>query len=204
MSFILLIEGGTSSGKSTLADFLSISSFQKQATVSLIKQDNYYKDLSHLTEKQIDSYNFDSPDAINIQQFSHDMKKLAKGKRIKKRHYDFKEHRNYTTNEWINPAEIIIGEGLFVFNAEIDNAIRIFIDMDDDIRLIRRLQRDKRERGISTQKTIEHYLDTVKPMHEKYIRPAKKQADIILSKLNGKNVKEIATILIEQLKGNIL
>jgi uridine kinase len=202
MSFILLIEGGTSSGKSTLADYLSLN-LRSRSTVSLLKQDNYYKDLSCLTGKEIESYNFDSPCAINLLQFADDLKKLADGTRIKKRIYSFKNHCSHISDEWIEPAEIVIGEGLFVFNVEIDNAVRIFIDIDDDIRFIRRMQRDMVERAIPYQKTIEHYLHTVKPMHEKYIKPSKKDADILLSDSGESTIEEIAGNLIYKLKGYI-
>jgi len=202
MSVIVLIEGGTSSGKSTLADFLC-HNLRKRSTVSLIKQDDYYKDLGSLSEEEIETYNFDTPEAIDLKQFSTDLNKLANGEKIQRRSYNFKEHRNYLLNEWIEPSEIIIGEGLFVFNADIESAIRVFIDIDDDIRLIRRLQRDKGERGIPSQKTIEHYLNTVKPMHEKYIKPLKEQADILLSDLGEKPVEKIAETLIDKLKGYI-
>ena len=196
MNFILLIEGGTSSGKSTLSQKLH-TSLKANFSVSLLKQDDYYKDLTNLSNKEILNYNFDSPEAIDINLFCNDVALLSSGKRIEKRKYDFIEHKTYNLKEWIYPAEILICEGLFVFESGLNADLNVFLDVDDDIRFIRRLQRDQTERAISQDETIKQYLKTVKPMHDKYIKPSIKKADIILS--NDISIDKMIEIIISKL-----
>ena len=179
MSFIVLIEGGSSSGKSIISETLC-QMLRKEFSVLIINQDNYYKDISSLSKKKISHYNFDSPDAIDTKAFVHDVVKLSNGESIEERKYNFVTHRNLYTGKFLEPVDILLCEGLFVFDSEIQSDLKVFIEVDDDIRFIRRLQRDEKERKITPNKTITQYLNTVKPMYEKFIKPAMQKADMVL------------------------
>ena len=200
MVFIVLIEGGTSSGKSTIAD-LAVEMLRNEFSVAFVRQDNYYKDLTGLTVAELKDYNFDSPQAFDDHDFAEDIFLLQSGKAIKRRKYDFVKHQNLVSGELIEPGEIIICEGLFVFDLNIKADLKVFLDLDDDIRFIRRLQRDQEERSISPEETIDNYLKTVKPMHDKYIKPALTQADLVLK--NNQEIDETVRLLVSEVKRRI-
>jgi len=200
-SFVVLIQGGSSSGKSTFSNAL-IDVVQREFSALLLRQDDYYKDLSGMTPEDINTYNFDIPDAIDMKMFVDDIHKLCIGESIQKREYDFIGHKNHTTPTLLHPAEILICEGLFVFNSSIKSDLNLFLDVDADIRFIRRLLRDQHERGILPEETIRTYLDIVKPMHERYIEPAKKKADIILS--DSLELNESVMMIFNEIKRGII
>jgi len=178
------ITGGTGSGKTTLADrvIASLSESQKSDVV-VIGQDRYYRDLLHMPLEKRHLQNFDHPDAIDRRLLAEHLKLLAQGKKIDAPLYDFKTHTRKPDTERVGPCKVCIVEGIHILvYPEIRELldIKIFIDTSDDIRFIRRLSRDIKERGRTPEMVIEQYLSTVKPMHLEFVLPSKRFADVII------------------------
>jgi uridine kinase len=178
--FIVGIAGGTGSGKTTLAK--KIAETLGNDTVTLIDADSYYRDLSHLSLHQRHQINFDHPDALDTPLLVDHIKTLKKGSPIKKHIYDFTIHTRTEETVTVAPKPVILVEGILIFALEdlcrlFD--LKVFMDEDDDIRLLRRIQRDINERGRSIEMVAEQYLQNVRPMHEKFVEPSKKAADIV-------------------------
>lgn len=178
--FIIGISGGTASGKTTLANRLVQYFGQKASFISL---DYYYKD--HEFGKHIDfsKINFDSPKSIDIELFVRDLWAIRNGNNVKLPQYNFITHRREKDTLQLQVTPVVIVEGLFLFNTVPDFKkiydLKIFTDVPDDIRFIRRLQRDLTERGRSVETIIQQYLSTVRPMHQKYVLPNKVLADFV-------------------------
>lgn len=178
--FIVGIAGGTGSGKTTLAK--KIAETLGNDTVTLIDADSYYRDLSHLPLHQRHQINFDHPDALDTPLLIEHIKILKQGFSIKKHIYDFTTHARKKETVTVGPTQIILVEGILIFALEdlcrlFD--LKVFVDEDDDIRLLRRIQRDINERGRSIEMVAEQYLKNVRPMHERFVEPSKKAADIV-------------------------
>jgi uridine kinase len=178
--FIVGIAGGTGSGKTTLAK--KIAETLGNDTVTLIDADSYYRDLSHLPLHQRHQINFDHPDALDTPLLVDHIKTLKKGSPIKKHIYDFTIHTRTEETVTVAPKPVILVEGILIFALEdlcrlFD--LKVFVDEDDDIRLLRRIQRDINERGRSIEMVAEQYLKNVRPMHERFVEPSKKAADIV-------------------------
>lgn len=179
-SVIIGIAGGTGSGKTTLTRKLKRQFSEK---VSVICHDNYYKRTDSLTPDERRKINYDSPDAFDTDDLIKDLKTLKNGKAVRCPVYDFEAHNRTDKTLTVEPSDVIIVEGILVFqNKELRSLmdIKIFVDTDSDERLIRRILRDCRERGRSLESVCNQYLETVKPMHEKYVEPSKRFADIIV------------------------
>lgn len=175
------IAGGTASGKSSIANILK-NDF-KDNSVTIIKEDDYYKDQSNLTYEERCETNYDHPLAFDFDLMFSQLKDLLNCKAISKPTYDYTIHNRSTVIENVEPSDVIILEGLFaLYNPEIRNMedIKIFVDTDADIRFIRRLKRDIVERKRTMENVMEQYLNTVKPMHDQFIEPTKKYADVII------------------------
>lgn len=174
------IAGGTGSGKTTLANKL----YQHFGEGSvLLSQDCYYKDLSHLPVEERISVNFDHPDSIDFDLFKEHLAELKEGRSVVIPQYDFTTHTRTDEMEILDPAPIILVEGILLFAIpEVRDLfdLKIFIDTDDDIRLMRRLERDLQERGRDFESVKTQYLATVKPMHNKFVDPTKAQADVVI------------------------
>ncbi|MBI4652447.1 uridine kinase [Candidatus Desantisbacteria bacterium] len=200
------IAGGTASGKTTLA--MDIYNKLGESRVTVIKQDDYYKDRSMLSVEKIEKINFDAPKSFDTHLLIKHLKLLLDGKTIEKPIYCYQIHGRNDKTEKISPKEIIILEGILVLaDSALCNLmdIKIYVDTPDDIRFIRRLVRDIKERGRTMDLVIKQYIDTVRAMHIKYTAPTKKFADIIVSgekseigkvikainKITGKNNEEI-------------
>jgi len=175
------ITGGTGSGKSTVAKAIYDSLSEKN--ICMIEQDAYYKDQKHLTFEERTKTNYDHPLAFDTELLIEHLKTLLGGQSIEKPVYDFSLHirKNYT--EKVEPKDIIILEGIMILEDEklrdlMD--IKIFVDTDADVRVIRRITRDMKERGRTLDSVINQYLFTVKPAHQQFIEPTKKYADIII------------------------
>ena len=180
------IAGGTASGKSSIANILK-EDFDLTKSVSIIKEDDYYKDQSNLTYEERCKTNYDHPLAFDFDLMQAQIKQLLQGKAIEKPTYDYTVHNRSEKTEIVEPSDVIILEGLFaLYNPEIRKMedIKIFVDTDSDTRFIRRLKRDIKERQRTMDNVIEQYLSTVKPMHEEFIENTKKYADVIIP--NGK------------------
>lgn len=179
---IIGIAGGSASGKSTISKRLQ-EEFQDVNSVTIIRQDDYYKDQSHLTMEERVKTNYDHPFAFDNDLFLSHLKDLCDGKTVNKPIYDFVHHTRSTETEMIHPSDVIVIEGLFILEDEaIRNVcdIRVFVDTDADTRFIRRLIRDVKKRGRTLESVIEQYTTTVKVMHNTFVEPSKKYADIII------------------------
>ena len=187
---IIGIAGGTASGKTTIANQL-LEVFKDEAHVCVIRQDDYYKDQSHKTMAERVKNNYDHPDAFDTSLLVEQLNELKNGKMIYKPTYDFELHNRSDHYEMIAPSQVIILEGIFVLAETTVRElcdIKIYCDTPDDIRFIRRLVRDVNERGRTVDNVIEQYLSTVKPMHDAFIEPSKKHADIIFPEYNQNDV----------------
>ena len=175
------ITGGTGSGKSTIADAL-YSNFSKDR-ITMIQQDMYYKDQSHLSMEERVKSNYDHPMAFDNDLLVEHLQKLIKGESIEKPRYDFTVHNRAKDTTTVEPREIIIVEGILILEDErIRNLldIKVYVDTDADIRILRRLVRDIDERGRTVESVIDQYLTMVRPMHMEFTEPTKRYADIII------------------------
>ena len=175
------ITGGTGSGKSTIADAL-YSNFSKDR-ITMIQQDMYYKDQSHLSMEERVKTNYDHPMAFDNDLLVEHLQKLIKGEAIEKPRYDFTVHNRAKDTTTVEPREIIIVEGILILEDErIRNLldIKVYVDTDADIRILRRLVRDIDERGRTVESVIDQYLKMVRPMHMEFTEPTKRYADIII------------------------
>ncbi len=177
---IIAVVGGTGSGKTTVARAIHDS---LGGGAVLLDQDAYYRDLAHLTLDERRQVNFDHPDSIDAELLIRHLEALAAGEAIEKPTYDFAAHTRAAQRERVEPSEVIIVEGILLLTdprlRELFD-IRIFVDVGDDVRFIRRLLRDTRERGRTMDNVIQQYLSTVRPMHLEFVEPSKRHADVIL------------------------
>lgn len=175
------IAGGTGSGKSTITKeiFKSIN----DSNIAIIEQDSYYKDQSDLSYEERVKTNYDHPDAFDNELLITHLKDLANGKSINKPIYDFENHNRKKETILVEPKDIIILEGILIlFEEEIRELqeIKIFVDTDSDVRVIRRILRDIRDRGRTLDSVINQYMSTVRPAHLQFVEPTKRYADIII------------------------
>ena len=187
MSTIFIgIAGGTGSGKTTLMNNL-IQRFGDVVTV--LSHDNYYRRNDHLTYEERCLINYDEPAALETDLMARHLEQLRRGKTIQCPKYDFSQHNRSDETITIAPTSVIIVEGILIFeNQELRDLmdIKIFVDTDADVRLCRRIKRDVNKRGRSLESVLEQYQTTVKPMHEKYVEPSKKHANLVVLE-GGKN-----------------
>ena len=179
---IIGIAGGTASGKTTIAKRLYEEAI-KIGSVVLIRIDDYYFGKSRVPKCKDGRVNFDHPDAYDVDLIVEHLNNLLNHKAIDKPTYDFVESKRTNITEHIDPADVIIVEGIMTF--AIENLrdyfdIKIFVDTPDDIRFIRRLKRDIIDRGRTLESVVDQYLSSVRPMHEAFVEPSKKFADIII------------------------
>ncbi len=178
---IIGIAGGSGSGKTTVVK--AITNRLKERVI-VIPQDSYYKDLSHYTAEQKKEHNFDHPDSIDFELLRTHIKELKEGKTVEQPVYSYITcARSQTETITVEPADIIIIEGILIFTEPklrklMD--IKIFVDADDDDRLMRVICRDIAERGKTIENVIERYTKTVKPMYLQFIEPSKRYADLII------------------------
>lgn len=173
--------GGTGSGKSTVAKAIFESLPEKN--ISIIEQDAYYRDQAELSFEERVKTNYDHPLAFDTDLLVKHMATLLQGQAIEKPNYNFSNHTRETFTTRIEPKDIIILEGIMILEEKrlrelMD--IKIFVDTDADVRIIRRIVRDIQERGRTLDSVINQYLNTVKPAHEQFIEPTKKFADLII------------------------
>ena len=178
---IIGICGGTGSGKTTVANRLlqAVGSHE----VAFIQQDSYYRNLADMQPDYRHKVNFDHPDAIDNDLLVAHVAALRRGESIDLPLYDFKSHVRRPETLRVEPKLITIVEGILIFAeprllAEMD--VKVFVDTPDDIRFIRRLRRDIAERGRNVDSVIEQWIETVRPMHQQFVEPSKRQADVII------------------------
>lgn len=198
---IIGIAGGTGSGKTTLTNRLK-ERFGEDVTV--IYHDNYYKRHDDMTYEERCLLNYDHPDAFDTDLMIRHIQALRDGKSIECPVYDFTVHNRSDETILIKPTKVIIVEGILIFqNAYLRNQmdIKIFVDTDADVRILRRIMRDVKERGRSLESVVNQYLTTVKPMHEQFVEPSKRAADLIVLE-GGQNLVAL-DILIQRVHNHV-
>lgn len=198
---VIGIAGGTGSGKTTITRKI-MEKFGED--VSVIRHDNYYKAHHDMTYEERSKLNYDHPDSLDTWMLADDIKALKEGKEVRCPVYDFTIHDRSNDTELIKPSKVLIVEGILIFadkrlRDEMD--IKIYVDTDADVRILRRILRDVKKRGRSLDSVVEQYLDTVKPMHEQFVEPSKKNADIIIPE-GGHNTVALDMVM-ERVKAHI-
>ena len=179
---IIGIAGGTASGKTTVAKRIYENALA-YGKVTMIRLDDYYRRLDHLTLEERKKINYDHPTSYDVELLVEHLRMLQNGMSINKPTYDFVIHNRSDVTEVVEASPVIILEGIMTFAIpEINEMcdIKIYVDTADDIRFIRRLKRDIRDRGRSVESVIDQYLTTVRPMHLLFVEPSKKFANIII------------------------
>lgn len=195
------IAGGTGSGKTTITRRL-----QRQfgSSVATLYHDNYYKAHDSLSMEERAKLNYDEPDAFDTDLMVRHLRELQSGHSVRCPVYDYSVHNRSDRTLLIHPAPIILVEGILILSSpELCDTmdIRVFVDTDADVRILRRIVRDVRDRGRSIESVANQYLTTVKPMHERYVEPSRRRADIIVPE-GGHN--EVAmTLLIERVRAHL-
>lgn len=196
---IIAIAGGSASGKTTVVSEIKEALGEKDLVV--IKHDDYYKDQSHLTPEQRKLTNYDHPSSLENELLISQLKDLISGKSINKPIYDFVIQTRSDKYEVVEPKKVIILDGILVLEDERIREladIKIFVECDEDLRLIRRIKRDMVERGRSFEHIIEQYLTSVKPMYHHFVSKTKRYADIIIP--NDFSHSVATDLLIEKIK----
>ena len=190
---VIGIAGGSGSGKTILLNNI-IATFGPAITV--LSHDNYYKRHDELTYEERCKVNYDEPAALETDLMVRQLEQLRRGEEILCPVYDFTVHNRSDETILVKPERVIIVEGMLIFeNKQLRDLmdIKIFVDTDADIRICRRIKRDVNKRGRSLESVITQYQETVKPMHEKYVEPSKKYADIVVPE-GGKNLVALSMI----------
>lgn len=196
---LISVAGGSASGKTTVVN--EIMEALKGYDVVVIRHDDYYKEQSHLSMEERLRTNYDHPSSLDNDLLVAHLNDLLNNKEICKPIYDFVNHNRSGISEIVKPSNVIILEGILVLDdPRIRNlsSAKIYVESDDDIRFIRRLQRDISERGRTVDNVVKQYLTTVKPMHYSFVKPTKRYADIIIPNDNTHNVA--VDIIVAKLK----
>ncbi|CCV63858.1 Uridine kinase [Alteracholeplasma palmae J233] len=201
--FLILVAGGSASGKSTV-----VSKILEKAgldDVLIIKHDDYYNNQDDMTMDERLKVNYDHPNSLDDKLLYKDLIELLKGNEISKPTYDFVNYTRSKETEIVKPKPVIIVEGILILtNKKIRDLadIKLFVESDDDVRFIRRLKRDLVERGRSLESIVSQYLETVKPMHYEFVKPTKRYADIIIPNDQTHDVAvDVITGKIKQISG---
>ena len=198
---VIGIAGGTGSGKTTITRKL-MQRFG--ADVSVIYHDNYYKAHHNMPYEERAKLNYDQPDAFDTDQLIEAVRALKKGRSVVCPVYDYSVHDRSDETITVKPARVVIVEGILIFeNKELCDLmdIKVFVDADADVRILRRIVRDVRDRGRSLESVVNQYLSTVKPMHEKYVEPSKRNADIIVPE--GGHNRVALELLMERVRAHL-
>ena len=191
---VIGIAGGSGSGKTTLMKNL-IARFGDDVTV--LSHDNYYRPYDDLSIEQRRSINWDHPDAFDTEMMIEHLRELKAGHAIECPNYDYTNYARCTETTHLEPTKVILVEGILIFeNKQLCSLmdIKIFVDTDADVRLIRRIRRDVAKRGRSLDSVLTQYLSTVKPMHEQFVEPSKKNADLVVLE-GGQNLVALEMII---------
>ena len=189
-SFIVGIAGGTGSGKTTIAAGIAAAIGAERATV--VGVDSYYADLSHLSLQERHFENFDHPNALNIALLAQHLRNLKSGKPVTRHVYDFSTHTSLRETVTLKPAPVIIVEGILIFALEELSGLfdlKIYLDEDADVRLLRRMERDITERGRTLESVARQYLEQVRPMHVQFVEPTRAHSDIVIGP--GQELKHV-------------
>ena len=179
--FIIGIAGGSGSGKTTVAKHVKKTITNQ--SITLIPHDNYYKNQDHLEPQERTKTNYDHPNSLETSLLVSHLKSLKSSQQVQQPTYDFTNHTRSSQTITTDPTPIIVVEGILIFAepqlCDLFN-LKIFVQTDSDIRFIRRLKRDISERGRDLDSVIAQHYSTVKPMHQQFVEPSKRQADIII------------------------
>ena len=192
---IIGIAGGSGSGKSTVAR--KVAESLDGASAAFLDMDAYYRNFAHLPMEERQRVNWDHPDAFDHELLAEHLARLIEGEAIEKPVYDFVTHSRSARTERVEPADVIVIDGILLF---VDEQVRdlcdvkVFVDTDADIRLIRRIRRDMNKRGRPLETILEQYLSTVQPMHLQFVEPSKRYADVIVPR-GGHNAVAIEMII---------
>lgn len=197
-AFLIGVAGGTGSGKTTLTR--NIISALEGEQVAVLRADWYYNDQTDMSPEERGRQNYDHPDAIEFGLLVEHLAQLRDGKPAETPRYNFVTHNRMKATETIYPTPVIIVEGILIFVDEKLREmfdLRIYVETESDLRVLRRLQRDVAERGRSFDSAVAQYLETVRPMHETFVEPTKQQADIIVpaGRQNEKAIKMIVDMI---------
>ena len=178
---VIGVAGGTGSGKTTVAE--KILHRVGAEHVAYIPHDAYYRELGHLPPEERARVNFDHPDSLETSLLIEHLRALREGQAVEIPIYDFTKHMRTKETRRVEPAPVILVEGILIFvepelRAALD--VKLYVDTDADVRFIRRLRRDIQERGRSVESVCEQYLSTVRPMHQEFVEPSKRYADVII------------------------
>ena len=198
---VIGIAGGTGSGKTTITKHL-LTRFGDD--VSVIYHDNYYKAHHEMSYEERSQLNYDHPDALDTHLLIDAIKELKAGRPATCPVYDFSIHDRTDETTTILPTKVLVVEGILIFsNPDLCNQmdIKIFVDTDADVRILRRIVRDVKKRGRSLDSVVSQYLNTVKPMHEQFVEPSKRNADIIIPE-GGRN-QVAMDIIMERVKAHL-
>lgn len=180
-TYVIGIAGGSGSGKTTLIN--KIVAQTRIRKVVVLQHDWYYRHRPHLSFEERSQLNYDHPDALETEFLAMHLRDLIAGKPIEAPQYDYGTHLRLDETRLVNPGQIILVDGILIFNDETLRdlmSVRIFVDADSDIRFIRRMERDVKERGRTRESVVAQYLKTVKPMNDLFVEPCKQYADIII------------------------
>ena len=200
-TMVIGIAGGTGSRKTTLTVRLK-EKFGED--VSVLYHDNYYKSHSDMPFEERKKLNYDHPDAFDTQRMVEDLKALCRGETIQSPTYDYTIHDRSDVTVEVRPTKVVIVEGILIFeNQALRDLmdIKIFVDTDADVRILRRIMRDVKERGRSLDSVVNQYLTTVKPMHEQFVEPSKRYADIVV--LEGGHNLVALDMIIQRVKSHV-
>lgn len=192
---IIGVAGGTGSGKSTVAR--RVAEALPDASVAFIEMDAYYRDFRELSPTELEHLNWDHPDAFDIEFLTAHLAALARGEAIYAPIYEFSTHSRSPNTRLIRAADVVVFDGILSLADERVRElcdVKVFVDADSDIRLIRRIRRDMAKRGRSLDSILDQYLTTVQPMHLQFVEPSKRYADIIVPR-GGKNLVAIEMIV---------
>jgi len=191
---VIGVAGGTASGKTTVVQ--AILDRVGRERIAHIQHDSYYKDLSHLPLEQRRQFNFDHPNALDTELLIQHVRELRQGHSVEVPTYDFASYCRLPHTRTVHPQPVVILDGILILSEAalrelID--IKIYVDTDADLRLIRRMERDVTERGRTVESVIQQYLSTVRPMHLEFVEPSKRYADVIIP-LGGHNVAALELV----------
>ena len=192
---IIGIAGGTGSGKSTVAR--RVAEALRESSVGFLDMDAYYRNFAHLPLEERRRINWDHPDAFDLDLLTEHIDRLARGESIEKPVYDFVSHTRSPATARVEPCDVVVIDGILLF---VDERVRelcdvkVFVDADADIRLVRRIRRDIKARARSLDEILEQYLTTVQPMHLQFVEPSKRYADVIVPR-GGHNAIAIEMIV---------
>ncbi|MFC4436586.1 MULTISPECIES: uridine kinase [Natrialbaceae] len=200
-SFVIGIAGGTGAGKTTVARTVAETVGE---AVTRIPVDNYYEDLSHLDYEERAEVNYDHPSAFEWELLREQLDALLMGQPIEMPQYDFEIHNRKDEHVRVEPSDVIVLEGIFsLFDEQILEMLdlKVYVMTDADVRILRRIERDVVDRGRDLEGVIEQYLETVKPMHEQFVSPTKKNADVIIPE--GAN-RMAVDLLVEKVEAELV